>query len=122
MITVIIVDDHPVVRKALRSALELQADLEVLGEAADRQVALELVREVRPKVVIMDAKMAPMDGFVTTARLRQMPTESQIIILSLYDNPQARLRAEQMGAVAFVSKHEPIETLLAAIHNLALHS
>ena len=119
MITLIIVDDQATVRKALRAEFELHPDLEVIGEAADGTMALSLAEAVHPAVIVMDVKMSPMDGLEAAQKLHEAGCASRIIMLSLYDDFGVRLQAQQLGASAFVGKHEPIETLLEAIRSKA---
>ena len=115
MITVLLVDDQPVMRSGLRMRLELEPDMAVVGEAGDGAAALALARETRPDVVIMDLEMPIMDGITATAALRDAVPGSAVVVHSLYDDPATQARARAAGAVAFVGKHRLETPLLAAI-------
>jgi DNA-binding NarL/FixJ family response regulator len=118
MIKLLIVDDQPAVRQGLRMRLAAEPDLEVVGEAADGEVALHSVRTLCPDVVLMDVEMPRMDGIAATDTLRKLCPSTAVIMLSIYDDVRTRARAEVAGAVAFVPKSAPAGMLLAAIRQL----
>jgi DNA-binding NarL/FixJ family response regulator len=95
--------------------LELEPDVEVVGEAADGQSALEMAKRLDPDVVIMDVEMPGMDGITATAALRGKTARCAVVILSLYDDTLTRARAAAAGAVDFVAKHQMEGPLLEAI-------
>jgi DNA-binding NarL/FixJ family response regulator len=115
MIRVLLVDDQAVVRRALRVRFHLEPDLEVVGEASTGSEALLLAQTLAPDVVLMDIQMPEMDGIEATAALRRVVPQSAIVILSIYDDAQIRLRAQAAGAVAFVEKRGATDALLSAI-------
>jgi DNA-binding NarL/FixJ family response regulator len=115
MITVLLVDDQPVMRSGLRMRLELEPDMAVIGEAGDGVAAVALAREKRPDVIIMDIEMPVMDGIAATAAIRSAVPESAVVVHSLYDDAATQARARAAGAVAFVGKHRLEAPLLAAI-------
>jgi DNA-binding NarL/FixJ family response regulator len=115
MITVLLVDDQPVMRSGLRMRLELEPDMAIIGEAGDGATALALARETHPDVVIMDIEMPGMDGIAATAAIRSAVPESAVVIHSLYDDVATQARARAAGAVAFVGKHRLEAPLLDAI-------
>ncbi|HEY8600533.1 MAG TPA: response regulator transcription factor [Thermomicrobiales bacterium] len=119
MITILLVDDQPVMRSGLRMRLELEPDMEVIGEAGDGAAALALARETHPQVVIMDIEMPIMDGIAATAALRSAVPGSAIVVHSLHDDAATQARARAAGAVAFVGKHRLEAPLLAAIRRVA---
>ena len=119
MIRLLLVDDEPSVRSGLRMWFALHPDIAVVGEAGDGCEALKLARQLRPDVVVMDVSMPGMDGFASAARLSVDRPESAVVVLTLHDNGEARARARDAGARAFVSKHENADTLLAAIRSAA---
>src|SRR6187431_1871534 len=86
MITLVLVDDQPTVRRGLRMRLALEADFRVVGEAEDGISALALIGELRPDVVLMDAQMPHMDGIIATVALRAAFPETAVVILSLHDD------------------------------------
>lgn len=114
----LIVDDHEVVRTGLVSLLE-GTDLEVVGMAASGNEALKMAQELRPDVVLLDIRMAEMDGLATLEELRQSLPESRVIMLSTYDNPTYIARANAMGASDYLLKGSTREQLVGAIHAVA---
>ncbi len=118
-VRVLVVDDDPLVRAGLAMVIGGSPDLTVVGEAGDGVEALELAHQLRPDVVVMDVSMPEMDGLNSTARLRADRPESAVVVLTLHDNGEARARARDAGACAFVGKHETADALLAAIRAAA---
>jgi two-component system response regulator NreC len=86
-----------------------------VGEAADADAALAQIAALRPDVVVMDVAMPGVDGITATTELLARMPEIAVVMLSLHDDPQTREAAAEAGAVAFVCKQEPDETLLAAL-------
>ena len=115
MIRVLLVDDQPVVRRALRGRFQLEPDLQVVGEASTGREALTLAQTLTPDVVLMDIEMPDMDGIEATAALRRVAPQSIVVALSIYDDAQTRGRAQAAGVVAFVEKRGATDRLLAAI-------
>lgn len=118
-VRLLIVDDQPSVRQGLRMFLELEPDIEVVGEAGDGREAVDLASSLRPDVVLMDARMPTMDGFAATAALRREVSKCVVVVLSLYDDPETRTRVLSSGAAAFVPKHRVEDALLATVRRLA---
>ena len=118
-ISVLLVDDHPIVRDGLRRLLEGQPDLRVAGEAGDGQRALELIAELAPAVVVMDVQMPRLDGVRATRQIRQRFPATQVLILSGYDANRYVFGLLEAGATGYVLKEAPDEELLAAIRAAA---
>jgi two-component system, NarL family, response regulator DesR len=114
-ITLIIVDDQPSIRHAVRECLALEPGLLVVGEAEDGTEALAMARDLRPNVVLTDIKMGGIDGFAVAEEVRRLLPGTRVIILTVHDSLANRERARQAGASAFVAKHEPAEALLSTI-------
>lgn len=114
----LIVDDHEVVRTGLVSLLE-GTDLEVVGMAANGHEALKMAQELHPDVVLLDIRMAEMDGLATLEELRQSLPECRVIMLSTYDNPTYVARANALGASDYLLKGSTREQLVGAIHAVA---
>jgi NarL family two-component system response regulator LiaR len=107
---VLIVDDHAVVREGLRQFLELQEDIEVVGEAGDGMEALEQAQELQPDLVLMDLVMPKLDGVETMQRLRTLDPESRVIVLTSFVDEDRLLPAIQAGADGYLLKNvEPAE-------------
>ncbi|GAB4197770.1 MAG: hypothetical protein OHK0022_16330 [Roseiflexaceae bacterium] len=119
MITILLVDDQPAVRRGLRMRLALEPDLAVVGEAGDAVAALCLAPALRPRIVLMDIELPQLDGIAVTAALRQSAPASRVIILSLYDSAATRAQALAAGAAAVVGKQEADAALMSAIRRAA---
>lgn len=118
-IRLLIVDDHPVVREGLRGMLASQSDLRVVGEASNGQDALELVEQLRPDVVIMDLRMANMDGTTAIEHIRQRHLETPILVLTTFESRADILRALKAGATGYMLKDVPREQLFVAVRTVA---
>ena len=115
MIRLLLVDDQPAVRVGLAMQLALEPDMEVIGEAGDGASALALSQVLQPDVILMDLRMPDMDGLAAAAALRAIAPDSNVVILSLYDDAQSRRQASECGCRAFIGKQEPAEVLLTTI-------
>jgi DNA-binding NarL/FixJ family response regulator len=118
-IRVLLVDDHPVVRFGLRSLLEAEDDLDVVGEASDGCEAVDLCRVLRPDVVLMDLRMPGGDGTTATARLTTELPEVKVIVLTTYDTDGDILRAVEAGAKGYLLKDTPRDVLTGAVRAAA---
>ena len=118
MITLLLVDDHPAARDALRVRVELEPDLVVVGEAGDALTALALAEQLAPDVVLMDLALPGMNGIEATAALQRRAPASAVVVFTLYDSAQNWTDAHAAGAAACVGKQEPIEVLLRTIRRL----
>lgn len=119
MITLLVVDDQPSVRRGLRMLLALEPDLKTLGEASDGLEAVAAVRTLQPDVVVMDIDMPRMDGLTATKTLAAEAPQSAVVILSIHDDEAMRQRAQAAGAAAFVGKQAGDLALIDAIHQAA---
>ena len=115
MISVLLVDDHAVVRAGLRSILRLHADLEVAGEAADGESAIALYRQLRPDVVVMDLKMPGMTGWQTMRALRVQYPDCRVLALTTLAGDEDIFQAIQAGALGYLLKDAGANELVAAI-------
>ena len=119
-VRVLIADDQALVRKGLRMILEVEPELEVVGEAADGEQALLAARDTRPDVVLMDVRMPGMDGLEATRRLLVGGEDDpHVLILTTFDLDDYVYEALRAGASGFVLKDMPPEHLVAAIHTIA---
>jgi DNA-binding NarL/FixJ family response regulator len=118
VIRVLVVDDHALFRSGLRMLIESQADLTVVGEAADGAAALQQVADLAPDVVLMDIRMPGVDGVTATERIAASGSAARIIVLTTFDLDEAAARAIRAGASGFVLKDARPEFLLAAIRTV----
>jgi len=118
-ITLIVVDDHAVVREGVRAFLETQEDLTVLGTAASGAEAIRLAGEQAPDVVLMDLVMPEMDGVETTRRLKQISPRTQVIVLTSYDQDEHIFPAIRAGALSYLLKDVSSQDLADAIRKAA---
>ena len=118
-IRVFLADDQVMVRAGLRSLLEGEPDLQVIGEAGDGEQAIAGVRRLHPDVVLMDIRMPKLDGLAATRALVAEDTPTRILILTTYDLDGYVFEALRAGASGFMLKDAPVEQLVEAIHVLA---
>ncbi|HVN12088.1 MAG TPA: response regulator transcription factor [Kineosporiaceae bacterium] len=119
MIRVLLADDQELVRSGFRLILELADGIEVVGEAADGRHAVDLSRELRPDVVLMDVRMPELDGIEATRRLRQAGVDSRVLVLTTFDLDEYVYAAVCAGASGFMLKDAPREQLVAAVRTVA---
>jgi DNA-binding NarL/FixJ family response regulator len=118
-ITVLIVDDHEVVREGLRLSLSRAPHIRVVGEAADGNAALDLVGRRRPSVVIMDVRMPGMDGLDATKALLEREPNTSVLIFTAYSERSLLARGLDSGAKGYILKAAPHDTLVRAIEKVA---
>ena len=114
-IRVLIADDHAVLREGLRSFLELQDGIEIVGDAADGAEAVELAEKLRPAVVLMDLVMPKLDGVEAMRELRERVPETRVIILTSYIDDDRLLPAIRAGAAGYLLKNAEPQELARAI-------
>jgi DNA-binding NarL/FixJ family response regulator len=119
LITLLIVDDHPVVRDGLRGMFAGTGEFEVVGEAADGTEALTLADRLRPDVVLMDLRMPGMDGVRAINSLRERGLPSRVLVLTTYDTDSDVLPAIEAGATGYLLKDAPREELFRAVRAAA---
>jgi CheY-like chemotaxis protein len=112
---VLLVDDHAVFRQGLRSLLDLEDDLVVVGDACDGAQGVEAAVRLQPDVVVIDVAMPVLDGMEATRRIRRRCPRTRIIGLSMFEDDIADRRMREAGAVAYLSKTGPSRELLDAI-------
>ncbi len=114
-IKLLIVDDHPVVRRGLQSMLGDATDLQVVGEASNGAEALTQIATLKPDVVLMDIRLPGADGVQITRRIRREYPQVKVIILTTYDDDQHLFNAIEAGAHGFLTKHADYADLAASI-------
>ena len=118
-ISIFIVDDHPLMRQALKASILTETDMEVVGIAADGMKALELIPTLMPNVVIMDLMMPNMGGHEAIMQLKLICPNISILVLSSLDNEEAIFQAVQDGARGYLTKDAEHEVLLQAIRQVS---
>jgi DNA-binding NarL/FixJ family response regulator len=119
-VTVLLVDDEPLVRAGLRAVLEAQPDIEVVGEAADGAAVIPLVRQLRPDVVAMDVRMPLMDGIeATRAVLRTVDDPPKILVITTFENDEYVYEALRAGADGFLLKRARPAEIVHAVRLVA---
>lgn len=114
-ISVLIVDDHPIVRQGLRTLLELQEDIAVAGEAVNGKLGVELAARLKPDVVLMDLMMPELDGIEATRQIRALGQPTRVIALTSFVEDEKVIPAIQAGAVSFLLKDVSPNDLMEAI-------
>jgi DNA-binding NarL/FixJ family response regulator len=115
MIRVVVADDHHLVRQGIRALLERAGDIQVVGEAADGQEAVELVARLTPDVLVMDIAMPRLNGTEATARVRTLDVGTQVVILSMHSDPTLMRETLRNGAQGYLLKISVTEELLLAV-------
>jgi DNA-binding NarL/FixJ family response regulator len=119
MIRVLVADDQQLLRAGFRVILESEPDIEVVGEAADGVEALEVARETRPDVVLMDIRMPRLDGLTATERLLAAAEPPRVVVLTTFDQNEYVVRAMRAGAYGFLLKDAPASRLVTAVRAAA---
>jgi DNA-binding NarL/FixJ family response regulator len=118
-ISVLIVDDHEVVREGLRLSLLRSPQIRVVGEAPDGETAIALAERRRPDVIIMDLRMPGMDGIEATEEILKTSPDTAVIVFTAYSERALLSRSLESGAKGYILKEAPHETLLRAIEKVA---
>jgi DNA-binding NarL/FixJ family response regulator len=118
-ITVALADDHQIVRDGIKSLLENETDIEVVGEAANGVEAIELVNKLHPDVLVIDIRMPEMNGIEATKRLYDAGTTTRCMILSMHDDEEYVFRSIESGAQGYLLKDTGKEEFLKAIRTIA---
>ena len=120
MISLLLVDDQNLIRQGLKALLELETDLEVIGEAENGLIAIDRVKELQPNVVLMDIRMPVMDGVTATKQICQKFPNVNILVLTTFDDDTYVAAAIKNGAKGYLLKDTPSEEIAAAIRAVAL--
>jgi two-component system nitrate/nitrite response regulator NarL len=114
----VIVDDHPLVRKGIGSCLDRRPEFEVVAEAGDGKAAVDIAKALAPDIVLMDLELPLMDGLAVTELLRRENPDIKVLILSMHSSPEQVLRILKAGARGYVLKGAPPEVLVQAIETV----
>jgi DNA-binding NarL/FixJ family response regulator len=114
----LIADDHALVREGMRAMLASEQNLEVVGEAENGREALQLCRELRPDLILMDVRMPEMDGLAATQEIKGEYPETRILILTTHESPEYLMDAIRAGASGYVLKDSTKQRLLDAVRRV----
>jgi NarL family two-component system response regulator LiaR len=114
-LTVLIADDHPLVREALHRALDVEEDMKVVAEASDGEEAVKLASELKPDVVVMDIVMPKVNGIEATRKIKEIAPDTAILILTAYDDEEYVLGLLDAGAAGYLLKSARGRDLVGAI-------
>jgi DNA-binding NarL/FixJ family response regulator len=117
VITVVVADDHPVVRKALRYELEREGDFQILAEASDGEEAVRFVKELNPDIVIMDIGMPKLNGIVATRQIKASSPETIVLVLTIYDDIEHVLEILKSGADGYLTKNVPVGNIIKSLRS-----
>jgi DNA-binding NarL/FixJ family response regulator len=117
--TVLLVDDHPVVREGLRGMIDAEHDLTVLGEAGSGAEAIALAESLRPDVILMDLRMPDVDGVTATERILAALPRTRIVVVTTYESDSDILRAVEAGAAGYLLKDASRAELAEAVRDAA---
>jgi two-component system, NarL family, response regulator NreC len=119
MLTIVLADDHNVVRHGLRALLEVEPDFRVIGEASDGLKTAQMVEELKPDILVVDIMMGGINGLEVARQVSKRSPGTNVVILSMYGNEAYVLEALRAGAKAYVLKESTSEELLRAVREAA---
>ncbi|HEY5731580.1 MAG TPA: response regulator transcription factor [Anaerolineales bacterium] len=121
IVSILIVDDHEVVRNGIRSYLETIKDFDVVGEAESGEKALKMVSELIPDIVLLDLIMPGMDGVETTRQIKKISPRTQVVVLTSYHEDVHIFPALKAGAISYILKDMKMEKLVDALQRAVRH-
>lgn len=117
-ISVVLADDHVLVRKGMRKILEMEEDIQVVGEASDGIAAIQEIKAKKPDVVLLDINMPKMNGIEVTKALKKERVGTKIIVLTIYDDREYLLELIKMGVFGYMLKDTEPQRLIEAIRSV----
>lgn len=118
MIDLIIADDHTIMREGLKRLFELDKDIRIIGEAANGTQTLEQLRNLPVDLLLLDISMPGLSGEALISRIHHQYPELPILVLSMHCDPQLAIRVLRAGATGYITKSQPPETLISAVHKV----
>lgn len=115
MIRIVLADDQHLIRQGMKALLELESDLQIIGEAENGQIAVQQVAQLHPDLVLMDIRMPVMDGVAATEAIARQFPDTKVLILTTFDDQEYVTAALQKGATGYLLKDTPSEDLAQAI-------
>jgi len=119
LITIVLADDHHLVRRGLRALLEDEADFSVVGETADGLQAAQLVERLKPNILVVDFMMPGLNGLEVARRVKQGSAKTRVLLLSMYNNESYVIEAFRNGAAGYVLKDSSADDLVSAVRQVA---
>jgi len=117
-ISILIIDDHKLIRETWSFLLSTNKDIEIVGECGDGEIAIELARNIKPDIVLLDINMEPMNGFEVLVQIRRFSPGSKIIGVSMHLQPEYVKKMLRLGAKGYLTKSSRLEEMLAAIRDV----
>ncbi len=117
-IRLLIADDHALVRSGLRSMLQREPGIEIVGEARNGREAVELCRSLRPDLILMDVRMPEMDGLEATRTIKRELPETGVLMVTMHENRDYMLEATKAGAAGYVLKDASRNELISAVRRV----
>jgi len=121
-ITVLIADDHPVVRRGLHSLFDRANGISVVGAAESGEMAVAMARELKPTIVLMDYSMEPMSGLEATRELLKVAPHVRVVMLTSFGDDKKRQAAVEAGAVGYILKDADPQEILEVVRKAARHA
>ncbi|MDD4229526.1 MAG: response regulator transcription factor, partial [Aminobacterium sp.] len=118
-ITVVIADDHNLFRESVRKVLDMESDIEVIGEARDGQETIEVVERMSPQIVMLDIRMPKLDGIEVVKKLREKGVNCAFVIITALDGENQITRVSRAGIQGYVLKSSGLAELLTALRIVA---
>lgn len=119
-VTIIIADDHPLIRKGLKDVIEDQSEFNIVGEAADGEQALKLIEELNPTIAIIDIHMPKINGLEVVKSIKKKKLDVGLIILTMYDKENIFNHAMDLGIKGYVMKDSALTEIVDAIRTVAM--
>jgi len=118
-ITVIVIDDHPLIRQGVIDSIWLEQDMRIVGEAASGEEGLKLVQQIKPKVAIIDINLPGLNGLQVTKQIISEKIPTRVLMITAYDDSEQRISALHAGATAYTTKDVAPEMLVQMIRAIA---